>query len=314
MFKTKLFAVLSLAGLLAACSSSEDDELYGGRYGEIISCDNSINVKVLYCTREANTVTINYSLENTGDDIQGFIISKDNPTLAYDNGGNVYDYTKLDHYIGDEKVSSSSIAFPGGTTLKGKYIIKDVPQGVTDLTRVMLGVRTNNGSRKFTNDKIIMKNVSWCKEDTPTDFSDGIVGKGSVEEMFTCDEKITVGFLGCAKTGNTVEFELVLQNEHMDLVSFGIGKSGGSLDNKIYDDQGNIYDYNNLTFFWGNLKQDAINLYFPEKTPIKYKVSVKDVPSSATSFSNVTINVSTNATGNAWKVTNDKITLKNVKW
>lgn len=90
----------------------------------------------------------------------------------------------------------------------------------------------------------------------------------------------------CEAVGKTVVIDMVLENAGSNDVNFNM--AGGDNNESIaYDDEGNMYSYNNIKVKLGNSELRSSHLggmVLPAGIPIKGRIQIEGVPESASMF------------------------------
>lgn len=136
-----------------------------GVSGTVVSCDSRIAVKMTSFRMSGSTAILEYTLQNSGEDIANFRIQQ-YKCEVHDNLGTGYDTgytTKVYYELGSKKVfdgwSTISQSFPNGTTLKGIIKIMNVPSGTGEFSRIAVGVTNYASSWSLDDDQVLFKNV-----------------------------------------------------------------------------------------------------------------------------------------------------------
>lgn len=151
----------------------------------------------------------------------------------------------------------------------------------------------------------------------PTSGGGGTGGGGSTVSgtIESCDSRVSMKLLSMRKSGSTVTYEFSMTNNGSDLASVDLFNDHLSY---AYDSDGGFYTYdggvyNMVITFGGTSKPGVLSPVrktFPSGATLKCEIKFTDVPSTVTSFTNVTIGIRTYAS--SWEFDSDKIVLRNL--
>lgn len=122
-----------------------------------------LDVKVLRATYAGGKVLIDLLLTNFVDDTQIDIGGE--KTMAVDDEGNTYDYSKVvvTKADGSGVAIGTSIDLPNEIGVKAKVRISNVDRNATGFQIIKLKVYANGGLQLSRNEPIVLKNISFEK-------------------------------------------------------------------------------------------------------------------------------------------------------
>ena len=122
-------------------------------------------------------------------------------------------------------------------------------------------------------------------------------------KITSCDNRIEVKFVSCERSGANLKFNYTMTNKGADIRFFSMGNG----ENPIYDDLGNGYEFDSITFGKEISYFSIQNVPFPEGVTVKCSLVIKDVNTEAKLLQIVSINCEAKSPNNFM---NDKITFK----
>lgn len=135
---------------------------------------------------------------------------------------------------------------------------------------------------------------------------------GTIE---SCDSRVDMKLLSVRRSGSTVVCEFSMTNNGPDLSNVDLSNSTNTY---AYDNEGGYYTYGmgtyNMTLtLAGSTKGGGtfIRKPFPNGVTLKCEIKFLDVPTSVTSFTNITMYIGTYAS--SWKFDNEHIVIKNLE-
>lgn len=133
----------------------------GGSCEKAISCDTKMKVEFKQCVKIGSAVEFQFKVTNLGDAVT---LKFDTSALkAYDDAGNVYDYTKNELYLSDQRITlggTSSMVFQKNIPVQGKVRLPNIASKATYINRYEIKINSSTPWAVLTNE-IVFENIRW---------------------------------------------------------------------------------------------------------------------------------------------------------
>lgn len=144
-----------------AGSGGTGEDEGGGSCDKISSCDAKMKIEFTQCTKIGDAVEFLFKVTNTGDDVT---LKFDTSALkAYDDTGNVYDYTENELYLSGQRITlggSPSMTFPKNVALQGKVKLPSISSKAAYISRYEIKINSSTPWTVLT-DKVVFENIKW---------------------------------------------------------------------------------------------------------------------------------------------------------
>ena len=262
----------------------EENQAAGGD-AEIISCNDDLVFTITSCKMSGTTATLSYMVENIGN--SAISLSLDGLTSGrsyiYDDQGNQYDFgsNKASLTLGnDASYQRVSATIPAGVKVKGSVKITNVSDLAAAFSNITIWSYSEQSYLIFKN--VAIEGRSYKAVDEPQ----------TTGTVTSCSDDLEFTLLDCKRSSsNTVTISYRVANVTNSAISLSLdGLTSGR--SYIYDDQGNQYDFgsNKASLTLGNdASYQRVSATIPGNVFTKGSVIIKDVDTSATEMTNVTI-------------------------
>ena len=247
---------------------------------EIITCDDDLEFSLTSCKISGTTATLEMKVKNNGYNSTTFSISGGSGnSYAYDDQGNRYTDSYLKVFISGNYETNwdSSTEIPAGVTTK--FTIKIYNVASNSAVFDCININTNKNS------SLVLKNVSIEGR-----YPSSIPGQQTTGTVSSCCDELEFTLLDCKYGSNRTTLKFRTKNTGYENITLGI--SGGSANGSYaYDDDGNKYSENNVRVCLSGESETnwESRTEIPAGVMINGEITLYNVSSTATEFSNITI-------------------------
>lgn len=247
---------------------------------EIITCDDDLEFSLTSCKISGTTATLEMKVKNNGYNSTTFSISGGSGnSYAYDDQGNRYTDSYLKVFISGNYETNwdSSTEIPAGVTTK--FTIKIYNVASNSAVFDCININTNKNS------SLVLKNVSIEGR-----YPSSIPGQQTTGTVSSCCDELEFTLLDCKYGSNRTTLKFRTKNTGYENITLGI--SGGSANGSYaYDDDGNKYTGTNVRVSLSGESETnwESSAEIPAGVMINGEITLYNVSSTATEFSNITI-------------------------
>ncbi len=246
---------------------------------EIITCDDDLEFSLTSCKISGTTATLEMKVKNNGYNSTTFRISGGSVnSYAYDDQGNRYTESYLKVFISGNYETNwdSSTEIPAGVTTK--FTIKIYNVASNSAVFDCINIITNKNS------SLVLKNVSIEGR-----YPSSIPGQQTTGTVSSCCDELEFTLLDCKYGSNYTKLKFRTKNTGYENITLGI--SGGSVNSYAYDDDGNKYTESNVRVSLSGESETnwESRTEIPAGVMINGEITLYNVSSTATEFSNITI-------------------------
>ena len=246
---------------------------------EIITCDDDLEFSLTSCKISGTTATLEMKVKNNGYNSTTFSISGGSVnSYAYDDQGNRYTESYLKVFISGNYETSfdSSTEIPAGVTTK--FTIKIYNVASNSAVFDCIKINTNKNS------SLVLKNVSIEGR-----YPSSIPGQQTTGTVSSCSDELEFTLFDCKYGSNYTKLKFRTKNTGYENITLRI--SGGGVNSYAYDDDGNKYTESNVRVSLSGEYETSFDssTEIPAGVMINGEITLYNVSSTATEFSNITI-------------------------